>query len=109
MNGKTLLAGLATLAALACGSSSTGNNPVGDITVQNNSFNPSTFSVPANTKVTWVWNSAGVSHNVTFPGDGEHSLTQGSGEYDRTFTTAGSYPYHCTIHGVAMSGTITVT
>jgi plastocyanin len=108
MTGKTLLAGLATLATLACGSSSTGNNPVGDITVQNNSFNPSTFSVSVNTKVTWAWNSGGVSHNVTFD-DGEHSVTQGSGEYDRTFTTAGSYPYHCTIHGATMSGTITVT
>ena len=47
-------------------------------------------------------------HNVTFD-DGETSGDQGTGHYQRTFATAGSYAYHCTIHGAKlMSGTITV-
>jgi len=113
MTRKILLAGLATLSALTCSGSDVGtppnNNPPGDITVGNNFFNPSSFSVPVNATVTWGWNSSGVSHNVTFA-DGPASATQGSGEFPRTFTVVGSYPYHCTIHGAAvMSGTITVT
>jgi len=114
MTGRIVLASLASLAALACGGGGsdsglpTGNNG-GDISVGNNFFNPSSFSVATNGTVTWTWNSGGVEHNVTFD-DGAASNTQGSGQYQRTFTTAGSYPYHCTIHGAKiMSGTITVS
>ena len=112
MTGREVLAGLAVLATLACGGGGsdsglpTGNGG-GDITVGNNFFNPTSFSAAPNSTVTWTWNSGGTQHNVTFD-DGQHSNTQGSGQYQRTFATAGSYPYHCTIHGVNMSGTITV-
>jgi plastocyanin len=115
MTGRMVLASLASLAALACGGGGSdsglpsGNNGGGDITVGNNFFNPASFSAATNTTVTWTWSSNGVEHNVTFD-DGAHSDTQGSGQYQRTFTTAGSYPYHCTIHGAKlMSGTITVS
>ena len=118
MTGRTILAGLAALAALAalaCGGGGsdsglpTGNNGGGDVTIGNNFFNPAGFSVAPNTPVTWTWNSSGVQHNVTFD-DGVHSDTQGAGQYQRTFTTTGTYPYHCTIHGAKiMSGTITVS
>ncbi len=114
MTGRILLAGLTTLAALACGGGGsdtglpTGNTGGGDITVGNNFFTPTSFSVAPGGTVTWDWNSSGVQHNVTFD-DGEHSDTQGAGQYQRTFATAGSYSYHCTIHGAKlMSGTITV-
>lgn len=113
MSGRGVVAGLVAVVALGCGGSSgtpAGPNPTGDITVGNNFFNPSTFSVAAGTTVTWAWSSSGVQHNVTFDDGGPNSTTQGSGEFQRTFTIAGSYPYHCTIHGAAvMSGTITVT
>jgi plastocyanin len=111
MTARIILAALASLATLACGSDGgnpTDGGPDGDITVSNNAFTPAAFSVAASGTVTWAWNSGGVQHNVTFD-DGENSATQGSGTYQRTFTAAGSYPYHCTIHGAAMSGTISVT
>ncbi|HEY8257784.1 MAG TPA: plastocyanin/azurin family copper-binding protein [Gemmatimonadales bacterium] len=113
MTGRTVLTYITTLAALGCGSGSTpaDNNPppAGDITVGNNFYNPAGFSTPLNSTVTWAWNSSGIQHNVTFD-DGQHSDTQGSGTYQRTFTVAGSYTYHCTIHGAAvMSGTVTVS
>ena len=77
------------------------------VTVGNNFFQPATTSVGVGTTVKWTW-AGGVAHNVTFD-DGVASPTQPSGTYTRTFTTAGTYRYHCTIHGTMMSGTIIVT
>ena len=36
------------------------------------------------------------------------SGSQSSGTFSRTFTAAGTYKYHCTIHGSAMSGQVVV-
>jgi plastocyanin len=79
------------------------------VTVGNNFFSPANLSVAAGTTVTWSWATGAVEHNVTFD-DGEHSATQSSGSFPRTFSAAGTYPYHCTIHGAAaMHGSVTVT
>jgi plastocyanin len=115
-------------ASLACGSTTstspsgtgTGNPPPtgpNDVTVENNSFSPAARTVSPGTTVNWTWDtctSGGygggtscVSHNVTFD-DGVASSTQGSGTYSRAFPAAGTYKYHCTIHGTSMSGTVTV-
>jgi plastocyanin len=94
------------------GSGSTSNS----ITIGNNIFTPSSTTVPVNTTVTWTWDSCGndgyggttcVSHSVTFD-DGVHSDTQSKGSYSRTFATAGTYTYHCSIHGAAMAGKVVV-
>ena len=78
------------------------------VTVGNNFFDPASLSVAVNSTVTWVWNSSGVEHNLTFQ-DGVTSGNLSSGSFPRTFATAGTYPYVCTIHGAAMSGVVTVT
>jgi len=78
------------------------------VTVGNNLFDPAALSVQVNSTVTWVWNSSGVEHNITFQ-DGVTSGNLSSGSFPRTFATAGSYPYVCTIYGAAMSGVVTVT
>ena len=78
-----------------------------NVTVANNYFQPAATSVAVGSTVTWTW-SGGVQHNVTFD-DGVASATLASGTYSRTFNTPGTYPYHCTIHGAMMSGTVTVT
>ena len=57
-------------------------------------------------KVTWTWTGAAL-HSVTFD-DGATSTTQATGSYSRTFDTAGTYGYHCKVHGTSMSGTVTV-
>ena len=80
----------------------------GDVLVRNNNFTPGTLEVETGTTVMWVWASGGTQHNVTF-NDGENSDNLAVGSYNRTFTEAGSYPYHCTIHGLSMNGTVTVT
>jgi len=121
-------------ATLGCGGGSTGpssgtNNPGNPgtpgsggatsgttITVGNNSYSPDALTVPVGTTVTWKWDSCsgdgygGMScteHTVTF-NDGQASPTQSSGSFSRAFTAAGTYSYHCAIHGSYMAGTITV-
>jgi plastocyanin len=115
VRGSILLAAL--VAAAACsgddngGDGGPGPGPEGDIIVENNDFDPSTLEVAQGASVVWAWSSGGVTHNVTFD-DGEQSGNRSDGTYTRTFGAAGTYPYHCTIHGSAtsgMRGSITVT
>src|SRR5262245_26636521 len=107
----------ALVAAVACGGDDNGGDggsgpePEGDIIVENNDFDPSSLEVAQGASVVWAWSSGGVTHNVTFD-DGEQSGNRASGTYSRTFAAAGTYPYHCTIHGSAtsgMRGSVTVT
>ena len=85
----------------------TGNNGP-TVTVSNNVFTPPSLNLSVNGTITWVWSSGGVEHNVTFQ-DGPTSGNRSSGSYQRTFPTAGSYPYSCTIHGAqGMTGVVTV-
>ena len=125
---KGVLLMLAVAALSGCGGggygSTTGptNNgvntppPAGGISVSNNMFTPGTKTVAVGGNVDWAWNSCTgdayngetcVSHSVTFD-DGITSPTQSQGTYSRTFTVAGTYNFHCSQHGTAMSGTITV-
>ena len=117
-----MVAGLAIVAAAACGGSggNYGSGPTdgntggmtgstsNSITVSNNRFDPATTTVAPGTTVTWTWAQGSVGHNVTFD-DGTKSSTQSTGTFVRTFGTAGTYPYHCTIHAsLGMTGTVTV-
>lgn len=92
--------------------------PTGGITVSNNAFSPQSMAVTVGTPVQWGWNTCSgsggydsgetcVAHNVTF-NDGIFSPTQDTGSFSRTFNVAGTYNYQCTVHGVAMTGSITV-
>lgn len=103
------LCAVSALLSLGCSSSTSPSNPPpeSDIVITNFKFTPAAFSVATGVKVTWGWNSGGTEHSVTFT-DGEDSGIKGSGTFDRTFTAAGSYPYHCRVHP-EMTGTITVT
>lgn len=126
MKGVLLMLAVASLSGCGGGGngSTTGptNNgvntppPAGGISVSNNMFTPGTKTVAVGGNVDWAWNSCTgdayngetcVSHSVTFD-DGITSPTQSQGTYSRTFTVAGTYNFHCSQHGTAMSGTITV-
>ena len=125
---------LLIVAAAGCGGSSTspnsggntttGNNPPpqtgpstsSSITVGNNFFDPSATTVPVNTKVMWTWDACGsdgyggqscTSHGIVFD-DGTSSGSQTQGSWSRTFTAAGTYKYHCSVHGAAMAGSVVV-
>ena len=99
----------------------TGGSTSADITVQNNQFTPSATTVVPGTTVTWTWNSCTgdgyggqlcTDHSVVFDnGTRAGSGVQSSGSFASQFATAGTYSYHCSIHGTAtsgMRGTITV-
>lgn len=97
-----------------------GNSSPNTVTLTASEFQPSTITVATGTTVTWNWNSCDdtggyggystcVSHNILFDdGSNISSGAQSSGTFSRTFATAGTYKYHCTIHGSAMSGQVVV-
>lgn len=101
------------------GNTNPGSVATNSVTVSPSSFDPANISIPVGTTVTWEWNSCSgdgyggystcVSHAIVFDdGSGIASATQSTGTFSRTFQTAGTYKYHCAIHGVSMSGQITV-
>lgn len=83
-----------------------GNSTSSSVTVADNAFSPGATTVPRGTTVTWTWGGRN-QHDVTFD-DGTASATQAAGTFARTFGAAGTYRYHCTVHGTAMAGSVTV-
>src|SRR5260370_23605876 len=91
---------------------------VGQITVNDSFFSPSTLTITAGQTVTWSW-AGSLFHNVhsgttngssCFAGGPLNSgATQNSGTYGPIqFTVAGTYPYFCDPHCTFMTGSITV-
>jgi plastocyanin len=74
-----------------------------------NSFSPATVTIHATESVTWNWVTG--LHSVvsdSAPKAFPDSPTQSAGQYTVTFMTAGTYPYHCGVHGTMMTGTVVV-
>ena len=98
------------------GSSYSNTNPPGGgntgagISMTNMTFSPASKTVAKGTVVTWT-NNDGFAHTVT-SNDGT-SFNSGNinagGTYSYTASVAGTFEYHCLIHGLAMSGTLIVT
>jgi len=129
----------AAIIAAGCGGSSsssygTGNNPppppppppaapVETISMTDYAFTQSTLTIKAGTVVKWVnVNNGNTSHTATSDVAGTFdsgalgppTTTTPGGTFQKTFTTPGTYAYHCTFHGTpgsvpgTMKGTITV-
>ncbi len=61
-------------------------------------FSPATLTVPAGTTVTWTNNDA-TTHTVTSDtGAFNSSFLSPGATFSFTFTQAGTYKYHCSIH-----------
>ena len=74
-----------------------------------NAFAPATVTIQAGQRVAWRWVTG--FHSVvsdSMPKAFADSPAQAAGQYVATFATAGSFPYHCGIHGTMMSGTVVV-
>ena len=99
------------------GSGNPGGNTGGNTTIPSNTvdatatdtFTPSSLTVTVGTSVDFVFQSVG--HNVVFNAVAGRPAdipgTNSSVTISRTFSTAGTFPYQCTIHG-GMTGTIIV-
>lgn len=84
------------------GASSGGNTVASSgnsVEISNFAFSPATLTIKAGDTVVWT-NQDSVSHTVTSDSGSElGSSTLGNGQtYSRTFNTAGTYSYHCSIH-----------
>jgi plastocyanin len=63
-----------------------------------NAYSPSPLTVNVGDTVTWV-NNDNTAHTSTSNGGAWNSSTiPPGGQFSTTFQTAGTYPYHCTIH-----------
>lgn len=95
-------------------------NPVqaATVDVQDNFFSPQTVLIAVGGTVTWTW--VGSGHSVTSTGSPAFSPNAPISNAPHTlgpvtFSTAGTYQYYCTVHGVpgvyssgSMTGTVFV-
>ncbi len=81
-----------------------------NVTIRDNKYDPSSRTISVGTEITWV-NRGENPHTVTSDNDVfETDENLGTDEeFSHRFTQAGTYDYHCELHGAdVMSGTIVV-
>jgi amicyanin len=77
------------------------------VKIDNFSFTPQTLRVSVGTTVTWT-NRDAVPHTVVSAGGVFKSKVRDTNEtFSYTFTKAGTYPYHCSVHS-QMTGKVVV-
>ena len=114
----SLLAGVAFIAGTAACSDNNSNTPAADVSITSGastktttafSPNPFTKSLATSGQVTWV-NNDGVQHDLESDTGGvfDSGDMSPNGTFSHTFTAAGTYAYHCSIHP-NMVGTIVIT
>ncbi len=113
-----LIISILCISLLAMNSCSKGSDPAPaggggptttNISIQSMSYSPSTVTVAKGTTVKWT-NTDGTDHTVT-SNDGSSFNSNNiapAGIFTYTANTAGTFNYHCTIHGLAMSGVLVV-
>jgi plastocyanin len=88
----------------AAGAQGGGGNAV---TIDNLAFSPATLNVKTGQQVTWT-NKQDIAHTVTADGGAfNHPMPSGA-TFSFTFTKAGTFAYHCTVHP-SMHGTVVVS
>jgi plastocyanin len=108
-----IIAGL--LATVSCGSSyqtptptSTSTQTQGNaVSIQNMAFSPATITVSVGTTVTWTNNDATIHTVTSNTGLFESGQLSKGSHFSHTFSTAGTFAYHCSIHP-EMTGTVKV-
>ena len=104
----------------SCGDDSTPSSPTmptanavpvsivsGSISLTTTAYNPNPVTVQRGGIVTWT-NNDSIPHTSTSDAAGWNSGTLAPGaSFSMTFQTAGTFPYHCTIHP-NMVGTVNV-
>ena len=102
---------LALASVVACSSNdAAAAEPVATTKVQlpkSYRFEPEAITVPVGATVTWT-NDDNFTHNVTFEGSEPMTMSPGAST-TRTFDSAGTFAYQCTLHPQDMQGTVEVT
>ncbi|MBA3823864.1 MAG: cupredoxin domain-containing protein [Ktedonobacterales bacterium] len=81
---------------------------VTQVALSNFAVGPANIQVPIGTTVTWT-NGDDAPHSVTFNnGMADSGLFKKGQTYQYTFTKAGTFTYHCTVHP-GMVGRVVVT
>jgi plastocyanin len=81
--------------------------PPNTVSIANMSFAPGTLTVTRGTTVTWK-NNDNIAHTSTSnSGVWDTGSIPPGGSTTTTFTTSGTFPYHCTVHPM-MTGSIVV-
>ncbi|MGH9369357.1 MAG: cupredoxin domain-containing protein, partial [Thermoanaerobaculia bacterium] len=87
---------------------------VRDIFFRDSVSGNSTTTIGVGTTVEWQW-QASLPHSTTSgncppcsPDGRWNSGVMSNGEFSRTFSQAGNFPYYCSVHGVMMTGTVVV-
>jgi len=78
------------------------------VTIQNMAFSPASLTIKVGDKVTWT-NQDSVGHSATADDNSFDTGVIAQGQSgSNTFSKAGTYTYHCSVHP-SMHGTIIVT
>lgn len=104
---RALLAALTATIVLLLGV--VGNAAAADqtVTMENLQFQPATVTVQVGDSVTWS-NADAVPHTATADdGSFDTGTISGGASASHTFTTAGTFAYHCEVHPT-MTGTVVV-
>lgn len=91
---------------------------VHDVSIVDFAFSPAIINIAVGDTVRWT--NIGSDHTVTsIPGtvgcapasmeSFDSGVVHNGGTFNHTFGMAGTFAYHCEIHGCGMSGTITVS
>jgi plastocyanin len=121
MSFRRILIVVALAAAVACGSSSSSSPspstttntsaavsiPSGARTLTTNAFGANPLTVAVGTTVTWTNNDSIPHDSVADGGQWNSGILSAGQSFQFRFTTAGSFPYKCTLHP-NMVGTVTV-
>jgi plastocyanin len=105
---------VATTAGAATSESTTGSATAGatggqtiTVVMTNRAYDPQQVAVKVGDTVTWVNQDAPQHDVVADNGEFKSQLFDKGQSFSYTFTKAGTYPYHCSIHP-GMTGTVIV-
>ncbi len=75
------------------------------VNIGDNFFSQSSVTVAVGGTVTWTWTGANM-HSTTSTGNWDSGV-MASGAFPRTFSSAGTFDYFCSVHPF-MTGSVTV-
>ena len=108
-----LLLGIVSYTDISCSKASKTPIVANMVTIQSSMFDPGIITVVKGSAITWK-NNDGFSHTATSntgvsPAFDTGMIAAGTTSSPITFNIVGTFPYHCMVHGLAMSGTVIVT